>query len=80
MFQRTKGHNHTHGESAETELSEREIILLRTVAQGRSNKEIADQLELSESRVRNQLSGIYRKIQVADRTQAAMYAVEKGLV
>ena len=63
-----------------TELTEREILLLRAVAHGQSNKEIATEVGLSTSRVRNQLSDIYRKIQVADRTQAAVYAVEKGLL
>lgn len=77
---RIEGNDHVQAASAGAELTEREIILLRAVAQGLSNKQIADQLVLSESRVRNQLSEIYRKIQVADRTQAAMYAVEKGLV
>ncbi len=66
--------------TAKTELTEREILLLRAVARGQSNKEMAAELGLSIFTVRNQLSDIYRKIQVADRTQAAIYAVEKGLV
>lgn len=73
-------HDHAQAALAGVQLTEREIILLRAVAQGRTNKEIAEQLSLSESRIRNQLSETYRKIQVGGRTQAAAYAVEKGLV
>ncbi len=63
-----------------TTLSEREVSLLRLVAKGLSNKEIAEELGLSESRIRNQLSDLYHKIQVSGRTQAAMYAVEQSLL
>ena len=76
----TEGNDHVQAGTVGTHLTEREIILLRAVAQGRTNKEIAEQLSLSESRVRNQLSEIYRKIQVGGRSQAAAYAVEKGLL
>ena len=76
----TQENDHVQAGSVGTYLTEREIILLRAVAQGRTNKEIAEQLSLSESRVRNQLSEIYRKIQVGGRSQAAAYAVEKGLL
>ena len=76
----TEGNDNVQAGSVGTHLTEREIILLRAVAQGRTNKEIAEQLSLSESRVRNQLSEIYRKIQVGGRSQAAAYAVEKGLL
>ena len=76
----TEGNDHVQAGSVGPNLTEREITLLRAVAQGRTNKEIAEQLSLSESRVRNQLSEIYRKIQVGSRSQAAAYAVEKGLL
>lgn len=79
-FHSFAGYDQVRAETAGSELTEREILLLRAVARGLSNKEIAAELRLSASRVRNQLSDIYRKIQVADRTQAAMYAVERGLV
>jgi DNA-binding NarL/FixJ family response regulator len=72
-------HDQARAEPAGVELTEREIILLRAVAQGLTNKQIADQVSLSESRVRNLLSEIYRKLQVAGRVQAATYAIEKGL-
>lgn len=61
-------------------LTPREIELLRLVKEGLSNKEIARQLGLSDSRVRNQLSEVYQKIEVSGRTQAAMYAVEQELL
>src|SRR6476469_9553174 len=79
-LQRMQGRDLPQAESTQGKLSEREVILLRLVAQGLINKEIARQVGISESRVRNQLSEIYRKIQVQDRTQAALYAVEKGLL
>lgn len=60
-------------------LSKREIELLGLLGRGLSNKEIAQQLSLSESRVRNQLSDLYQKIQVSGRAQAAVYAVEQRL-
>ncbi len=60
-------------------LTEREREVLALVAQGRGNQEIADRLFLSLKTVRNHLSGIYGKLQVADRTQAALRAREAGL-
>ncbi len=60
-------------------LTEREREVLSLVAQGRGNQEIADRLFLSLKTVRNHLSGIYGKLQVADRTQAALRAREAGL-
>ncbi len=61
------------------ELSERERGLLGLVAQGRSNQEIADQLGLTLKTVRNHVSNIFNKLQVADRTQAVLRAREAGL-
>lgn len=65
---------------AEILLTEREIELLRLVAAGLINKQIAQQLSLSEFSVRNQLSELYQKIQVKSRAQAAAYAVERRLI
>jgi DNA-binding NarL/FixJ family response regulator len=59
-------------------LTEREREVLMLVAQGLGNQEIADRLFLSLKTVRNHLSGIYSKLQVADRTQAALRAREAG--
>lgn len=62
------------------ELTEREIEVLRLIAAGRSNQEIAAQLVLSEKTVKSHVSNILRKLQLADRTQAAVYAWREGVV
>lgn len=51
----------------------------RLIAQGHSNKEIADALHLTEGTVKGYVSTILAKLQVADRTQAALYAVKHGI-
>ena len=61
-------------------LNGRECEVLRRMAQGLTNKEIADQLKLSYETVKEQVQQILRKIGVTDRTQAAVWAVRKGLV
>ncbi len=61
------------------ELSERETELLALIAQGRSNQEIAEQLGLTLKTVRNHVSNIFSKLQVADRAQAVLRAREAGL-
>jgi DNA-binding NarL/FixJ family response regulator len=61
-------------------LTDRELELLRLVAQGLSNKEIASTLDLAESTVKNRLSILFEKLDVKDRTQAAIYAMSHGLI
>jgi DNA-binding NarL/FixJ family response regulator len=61
------------------DLSERETELLALMAQGKSNQEIADQLGLTLKTVRNHVSNIFSKLQVADRAQAILRAREAGL-
>ncbi len=61
-------------------LSDREMDVLRLLGKGLSNNEIAAQLFLSEGTVRNYVSAVLAKLQVADRTQAAVLAVKNGLV
>ncbi|MEZ4523342.1 MAG: response regulator transcription factor [Thermomicrobiales bacterium] len=61
-------------------LTEREISLLQLVSNGLSNKEIATELGLAESTVKNRLSILFQKLDVKDRTQAAIYAMTHGLV
>jgi DNA-binding NarL/FixJ family response regulator len=61
------------------ELTEREGEVLALIAQGRSNEEIAEQLLLSLKTVRNHVSNIFSKLQVADRAQAVLRAREAGL-
>jgi NarL family two-component system response regulator LiaR len=60
-------------------LSERELEVLRLLARGMSNQEIADTLVVGEATVRSHVSSILRKLQLASRTQAALYALREGL-
>jgi len=60
------------------QLSESDIKLLQNLAGGLSNKEIADRMGFAESTVKNRLSMLFLKISVADRTQAAIYAIRHG--
>ena len=62
------------------QLSERELDVLRLLAKGFTNADIAQQLYLSEGTIRNYISEILAKLNVADRTQAALMAVRYGLV
>ncbi|MBL8063258.1 MAG: response regulator transcription factor [Anaerolineales bacterium] len=61
-------------------LTAREFDILHLIAGGKSNKEIALTLHLTEGTVKGYVSAIFDKLKVADRTQAALYAVEHGLV
>jgi two-component system, NarL family, response regulator LiaR len=60
-------------------LTERELEVLRLVAQGGSNRDIAAKLVVSELTVRTHVSNILGKLQLASRTQAALYALQKGI-
>ena len=62
------------------DLTERELDVLRLIGQGKSNREIATTLHLTEGTVKGYVSTILAKLQVEDRTQAALYAVRHGLV
>lgn len=61
-------------------LTKREMDILRNVALGMYNKEIALKFEISERTVKNHLSNIFKKISVSDRTQAAVFAIKNHLV
>lgn len=63
-----------------TELTNREMEVLRLIARGLSNCDIAEDLFISENTVKGHVSNILSKLQLADRTQAAVYAWEQGLV
>lgn len=64
---------------AQEPLTPREMAVLRLIAQGLSNQEIADQIFVSEPTVRAHVSRILGKLHLASRTQAALYAVREGL-
>lgn len=61
-------------------LTERELEVIKALAHGMSNKQIAQSLHISEKTVRNHASNIYKKLHIYDRTQAVIYAVRRGLV
>jgi len=61
-------------------LTEREMEVLRLLAAGASNREIARKLFISEKTVKNHMSNIFQKLGVVDRTQAALYAVKQRIV
>lgn len=61
-------------------LTERELEVIKALAQGMSNKQIAQALHISEKTVRNHASNIYKKLHIYDRTQAVIYAIRRGLV
>jgi two-component system, NarL family, response regulator LiaR len=70
----------TNGKQFYDGLTARELEILKLLAKGMANKQIAFQLKISEKTVRNHVSNMYEKLNIADRAQAALYAVRKGLV
>ena len=66
-------------ESPESILTERELDVLKGIAQGLSNQEIARELAIGVTTVRTHVSSLFTKLNLANRTQAALYAVEHGL-
>lgn len=63
----------------DSNLTSREIEVLELIAEGMINKEIAKQLYISEKTVKNHVSNIFRKLNVSDRTQAAIYAFKHNI-
>lgn len=61
-------------------LTNREVEILRLIATGATNREVADYLVISEGTVKNHLSNIFSRLGLRDRTQAVMYARERGLL
>jgi two-component system NarL family response regulator len=61
-------------------LTAREVEILKLLASGQANKQIAYRLRISEKTVRNHVSNMYAKLQIYDRSQAVLYAVRKGLI
>lgn len=62
------------------QLTEREKKVLALIAEGRTNRDIAEELELSEKTVRNYVSSILAKLNLANRTEAAAYALQHKLL
>lgn len=71
--------NRSPGETKQ-QLSSREQQFLELLVRGHNNRQIASELELAESTVKNNLSALFQKIGVRDRTQAVLYAISNGLV
>ena len=63
-----------------SELTKRELEVLKMVASGAFNKEIGSTLDISERTVKNHLSNIFKKIGVSDRTQAAVFAIKNHVI
>jgi NarL family two-component system response regulator LiaR len=63
-----------------SQLTERELEVLRQVASGKNNQAIAEVLVISEKNVKSHLTNILNKLHLADRTQAAVYARQTGIV
>jgi DNA-binding NarL/FixJ family response regulator len=61
-------------------LTERELEVIRALARGQSDRQIARSLGISEKTVRNHTSNIYRKLHIFDRTQAVIYAIREGVI
>ncbi|MBA3530407.1 MAG: response regulator transcription factor, partial [Ardenticatenales bacterium] len=67
-------------QSSLASLDDREIEILRRVSAGQTNQAIGDALQLSEKTIKNQLSLIFQKLRLENRTQAAIFALRHGLV
>ncbi|MDZ7703549.1 MAG: response regulator transcription factor [Trueperaceae bacterium] len=78
-FKKVKEELPGHSEHPISELTEREATILRLLAQGDSNQQIAEALDISEKTVRNRLSEIFSKLRLNNRTQAALYALREGI-
>ena len=68
------------GETKADTLTARELDVLKDIARGMANKEIGADLGIAEKTVKSHVSSILRKLQLADRTQAALYAVRERIV
>lgn len=76
-FTRISKHEKT--KSEENPLTEREIEVIELIAEGLLNKQIAKKLFISEKTVKNHVSNIFKKLNVSDRTQAAIYALKHNI-
>jgi DNA-binding NarL/FixJ family response regulator len=76
---RADGARHDGGAAIETELSNRELQVLKLIANGKDNASIATELHISPKTVKNHISNILMKLQIENRIQAAVLAVRSGL-
>ena len=76
---KAKGELHVQAAAIEA-LTQREIEVLRLIAKGATNREIAEELVISEGTVKNHISNILSSLELRDRTQAAIFAKENGLL
>jgi NarL family two-component system response regulator LiaR len=79
VLQNLRGEN-PDAEPLFTELTERELDVLKLIASGLTNNQIAEKLVISENTVKGHVSNILSKLHVADRTQVAVYAWQRGIV
>jgi DNA-binding NarL/FixJ family response regulator len=79
VLRQATGHQTQPASLITSKLTERELEVLRLIARGLSNADIADRLYLSEGTVRNHVSAILSKLGTSDRTQAAVIAIQHGL-
>lgn len=79
VLQNIRGEN-TEDQPLFTELTDRETDVLKLIASGLTNSQIAEKLVISENTVKGHVSNILSKLHLADRTQAAVYAWEQGIV
>jgi len=77
-YRRMTGHRS--GRSKSNGLTERDLALLRLLAAGYNNRQISEELSLAESTVKNNLSALFQKLGVRDRTQAVLHAIDTGIV
>jgi two-component system, NarL family, response regulator NreC len=74
------GRNDLATNTSSTPLSGREVNVLRLLAEGKRNREIANDLCISERTVGNHITNIYNKLGIYDRAQAVVYAIKKGII
>jgi DNA-binding NarL/FixJ family response regulator len=77
---RATGTNEQDAKTIRAELSDREIEVLKLIANGKDNAQIAGELHISPKTVKNHISNILMKLQIDNRIQAAVYAVRSGIV
>jgi DNA-binding NarL/FixJ family response regulator len=77
---RASSASHREAELIQSELSDREIEVLKLIANGKDNAMIAGELHISPKTVKNHISNILMKLQIDNRIQAAVYAVRSGIV